>query len=161
MKDPLDGVEMLDGEENLDLLECLEIQELQACRGLRDLSRISNLFSIRSRLRKEVKKDHHRIPSPTCKHKLDRWDPGDLLETGDHPDRRVSWDRKETMVIPDNQGPLDLWDQEVFLVLWGRKVRLDQMENQDLLDPKDHLERGVFLECLEYQVQRDTVAFLD
>lgn len=161
MKDLLDGPEMADGVENLVHLECREIRELQACPDLLDLSRTSSLFSIRSKLRREVKRVHHQIPFPTCKHKLVRWDPGDLLEIGDRLDRRVSWDRKETMVIPDNQGPLDLWDQEVFLVSWGRKVSLDQTENQVHLDPKDHLESGGFLECPEYRVQRDIAAFLD
>lgn len=161
MKDLRDGKEMADEEENLVHLECLEIRELQACPDLPDLSRISSLFSIRSRLRREVRKVPRRIPSPTCKHKLDRSGLGDLLETGVHPVRRVSWDRREIMVILVNQGPQDLWDQEVFLVSWGKKVRLDQMENQDLLDLKDHPESGGFLECLEYRARRDTVAFLD
>jgi hypothetical protein len=35
------------------------------------------------------------------------------------------------------------------------------MENQDHLDPLDHLASVDFPECLEYQVLRDIVAFLD
>lgn len=156
-----DGLEMVDGEENRDHPEHLETQEFQACPDLQDPSQISSLSLIKSRPHRAAKKDHHQIHSLTCKLKLDRWDLEDLLEIGDLPDPRVSWDHKETQVIPDNQGRLEQWGQEVFQVLWEKKVNLARMENQDRPDPMDHLESVDYLECLEYQVRRDIVAFLD
>lgn len=64
-------------------------------------------------------------------------------------------------MIPDNQGDQDLWVHGVFQDLWEKKENLAQMENQDHLDPLDHLASVGFPECLEYQVLRDIVAFLD
>jgi len=56
-------------------------------------------------LLREERKDPLLTPSPTCKHKLDLLDLGDLPECVDLQDLRASWDLKETLGILDLRDP--------------------------------------------------------
>lgn len=153
---PLDLVHLEDKErkEGLDPKGVLDLPVLLV------LNQTLHLFLDKS-LSKVEKRVPHQTLFPTCKHKLDLLDHGDLQVCEVHLVLRALWDLKVTMGIQVHLDLQDLRAYGVFLAWLVKKEKRVVMESLVQPDLQDHLENVDLLGCLVFQALKDTEDSLD